>query len=165
MADGGRLAILEAEAEIRRLAARYMALCDAPEPRTPGRPFADLFTADLVWEGGGRSAAEFGRVEGRDKLLAWFDSMRDPPRYAFNAHFLTSERISVDGDVQAADGGWLMLQLALRGDGAGEVRVARLSLRFRREDAWRIAHFRTEALFRFDAAPERVAALLGETAA
>jgi hypothetical protein len=165
MADADRLARLEAEADIRRLAARYMTLCDAPEPDVPGRPFADLFTADLVWEGVGRTATEFGRVEGRDKLLAWFDSMREPPRYAFNAHFLTSEQIAVDGDGEGATGGWLMLQLALRSDGTGEVRMARLSLRFRREDAWRIAHFQTEALFRYDAAPERVAALLKEAAA
>lgn len=162
MADGDRLAQLEAEADIRRLAARYMALCDAPVADAPGRSFDDLFTEDLVWEGLGKAAAEFGRVEGSARLLAWFDTMRDPPRYALNAHFLTSEQIAVDGD--AATGSWLMLQLARRTDGSGEVRIARLSLRFRRENRWRIAHFQTESLFRFDAAPDRVAALLGEAA-
>lgn len=168
MADSGspedRLAQLQAEADIRRLAARYMALCDAPPADTPGRSFDELFTADLIWEGVGKAAAEFGRVEGRDRLLAWFDTLRDPPRYSLNAHFLTSEQIVVDGDGRTATGGWLMLQLALRTDGTGEVRMARLALRFRREDAWRIAHFQTGSLFRMDAAPERVTALIGAAA-
>lgn len=168
MADDGspeeRFALLQAEADIRRLAARYMALCDAPPTGAPGRSFEDLFTADLVWEGVGKAAAEFGRVEGRDRLLAWFETMRDPPRYALNAHFLTSEQIAVDGNGRTATGGWLMLQLALRTDGTGEVRMARLALRFRCEDAWRIAHFQTESLFRMNAAPERVTALIGAAA-
>lgn len=160
-----RLAVLDAEAAVRRLAARYMALCDEPPAIAPGPGFHDLFTADLIWEGVGRKAGtEFARVEGRDRLIAWFDSLRDPPRYIFNVHFLTSESIAVAGD--RADGTWVMFQAARRHDGVGEVRMARIAMRFRRDpDDWRIAHFRTESLFRHDLAADQLAAMLGAAGA
>ena len=155
-----RLAALEAEAAIRRVAARYMALCDQPPTAAPGIAFDDLFTDDLIWEGVGRRAsAEFTRVEGRAALLAWFDTMRQPPKYLFNVHYLTSESILVDG--AEATGTWMMAQAAVRISGEGELRMARLSIRFRRdEDKWRIGHFQTESLFRLDLASDQVAGLV-----
>ena len=160
MADAAaRLAVLEAEAAIRRVAARYMALCDQPPTVAPGADFEDLFTADLIWEGVGRKAgAEFSRVEGRDQLLAWFDTMREPPRYAFNVHFLTSEAIVVDGE--AARGDWLMAQAAAQVTGLGELRMARITMHFRHEGDWRIAHFQTESLFRLDLPEAQIGGLL-----
>ncbi|MHA4836436.1 nuclear transport factor 2 family protein [Sphingopyxis sp. MSC1_008] len=160
MADAERLATLEIEAEVRRLAARYMALCDEPPTAAPGPDFEQLFTSDLVWEGvGGKAASEFSRVEGRDKLLAWFAALRDPPKYAFNIHLLTSEAIVArDG---TARGTWVMLQAAARQSGEAELRVARVTIDFREEEGgWRIAHFRTESLLRFDAGAAAVAALI-----
>lgn len=155
-----RLATLEAEAACRRLAARYMSLCDEPPTAAPGPGFADLFAVDLIWEGVGRQAgAEFKRVEGRDKLIAWFESLRDPPHYSFNVHFLTSEAIAVSYD--RAEGGWMMFQAARRRDGAVELRVARIIMAFRRDAGdWRIAHFQTESLFRRDYSGDHVAAML-----
>lgn len=160
-----RLGALEAEAAIRRVAARYMALCDEPPTASPGPGFEDLFTADLVWEGVGQKAsAEFARIEGRNALLAWFDTLRNPPKYAFNVHFLTSEAIAVAGT--EATGTWMMFQAAVRRSGEGELRIARISILFRQDaGGWRIARFQTESLFRFDAAAEQVAALWGRVAA
>lgn len=155
-----KLAALESEAAVRRLAARYMGLCDEPPTAVPGPGFEELFTSDLVWEAVGSNASgEFARVEGRDKLLAWFDSLRDPPKYALNIHFLTSEAIEADGN--RATGTWVMFQVAARRSGEGELRAARITMHCQCDaDAWRIAHFQTESLLRFDAGAAQVAALL-----
>lgn len=155
-----RLATLESEAAVRCLAARYMGLCDVPPTAMPGPDFEELFTSDLVWEGvGSKASGEFSRVEGRDKLLAWFDSLRDPPKYALNIHFLTSEAIVANGDT--ATGTWVMFQMAARRSGEGELRAARITMHCRRDvDAWRIAHFQTESLLRFDAGATQALALL-----
>lgn len=161
MPDAERLAALEAEAAARRLAARYMALCDEPPTALPGPGFEELFTPDLIWEGAGaKAAAEFARVEGREKLLAWFETLRNPPRYAFNVHLLTSEAIEARGD--KAHGTWVMFQAAARSSGEGELRLARIAIDFRRDEgAWRIAHFRTESLLRFDAGAAALVTLIG----
>jgi hypothetical protein len=140
-----------------------MGLCDQPPTAAPGPGFEDLFTADLVWEGvGPKASGEFARVEGRDKLLAWFDSLRNPPKYALNIHFLTSEAIVVEDDEDdAATGNWVMFQVAARRSGEGELRAARITMHCRRDAGiWRIAHFQTESLLRFDAGAAQTASLL-----
>jgi len=154
-----RLATLETEAAVRRLAARYMALCDEPPTVAPGPGFEDLFTPDLVWEGvGAKAGSEFARVEGRGRLLEWFASLRNPPKYAFNIHLLTSEAIVAGSET--ATGTWVMCQAAARRSGEGELRIARITMRCRQQEgAWRIAHFQTESLLRFDAGAAPVAAL------
>lgn len=142
-----RLAILEAEAEIRRLMARYMSLCDCPA-QAPAGKLDDLFCSDAVWEGvGPRYAGEYGRHEGRERIVAFFESFAQRgARFAFNAHFLTSESIEVDGS--CAIGWWMLLQPCTYTDGESHLIGARLQITFRREAGrWRIAHFRTENLF------------------
>ena len=124
-----RLARLEAEADIRRLSARYMRLCDEPEPDEPGSDFADLFTEDAIWEGlGAKAGQEFKRVEGRKVLLDWFATLRVPGQYLhkFNTHFLTSESILVDDDCSGAEGSWTMFQTTLLSNGEAELRMARI---------------------------------------
>lgn len=151
-----RISRLEAESSIRRVMARYMALCDEPMTTAPGPGFPDLFTEDLVWEGG-----EFATVEGREALLAWFATMRKPDalHYSRNIHFLASEAIEV-GDGEAV-GNWLLLQPALLGNGSGELRLARLCVIFRRgDDIWRIAHFCTETLLKIEVDAGRTRELL-----
>ena len=147
-----RLAQLEAEAAIRRLAARYMRLCDEPEPDEPGLAFADLFTEGAIWEGlGDKAGKEFIRVVGRQKLLDWFATLRAPAHYlhTFNAHFLTSEAIEVDDQCRAAEGRWTMFQTTLLASGEAELRMARIIIHFRLDqDHWRIAHFTTRSLLK-----------------
>ena len=151
---------LRAEAAIRRLAARYMALCDVPATEKPGSLMTDLFTPDVVWEGvGAKAGQEFGRVDGRNALIAWFNGMIDPPRYQLNLHFLTSEAITAEGC--SGNGTWVMFQAAIRTDEAGEIRAARLDVDFRMElGQWCIAHFRTRSVFRLDVGAARVNAFL-----
>jgi SnoaL-like domain len=147
-----RLARLEAEADIRRLAARYMRLCDEPEPDEAGADFAEVFTEDAIWEGlGAKAGQEFKRVEGRNKLINWFATLRVPGHYLhkFNVHFLTSESILVDNDCSGAEGRWIMFQTTLLATGQAELRMARIVIRFRVEHGvWRIAHFTTRSLLK-----------------
>lgn len=147
-----RLSRLEAEADIRRLVARYMHLCDEPEPDEVGTNFADLFTEDAIWEGlGVKAGQEFSRVEGRKTLLNWFATLRVPGKYLhkFNIHFLTSESILVYDDCCGAEGRWIMFQTTLLANGHAELRMARIVIRFRVEqDNWCIAHFTTRSLLK-----------------
>ena len=96
---------------------------------------------------GKRYGAAFGGHTGRDAIVAMLDSYRGPvPHFAMNAHFLTSETITV-GD-STAEGSWVMLQTSTYADGRSDLRGARLSVRFAREEsAWRIAVFETENIF------------------
>jgi SnoaL-like domain len=147
-----RLARLEAEADIRRLAARYMRLCDEPEPDETGADFTGVFTEDAIWEGlGARAGQEFKRVEGRNTLVDWFATLRVPGQYLhkFNTHFLTSESIHIDDDCCSAQGRWTLFQTTLLSTGHAELRMARIVIRFRIEHGlWRIAHFTTRSLLK-----------------
>ncbi len=109
---------------------------------------ATLFCRDAVWEGrGSRYAAAFCRHEGREAILAMLDRYRSPvPHFAFNAHYLTSEAIEIDGS--RATGRWMMLQTSTYAAGTSDLRSAVLSVDFAAEEGrWRIAHFRTINLF------------------
>jgi len=142
-----RLEALEAEGAIRRVIARYMELCDTLGPDTPMDELGELFTRDALWAGkGARYGAAFGGHSGRAAIVAMLDAYRGPvPHFAFNAHYLSSETITVDG--QSATGSWMMLQCSTYADGRSDLRSARLSVGFAQEEgAWRIARFETENL-------------------
>lgn len=149
-----RVRTLEAEADIRRLQARYMFLCDTPCPEFGVRDDAaridlvmELYTQDAVWEGVGEYyEGQFGRAEGHAQIRAHFERFWAPdrqPRLVLNAHYLTSEQIHVDGDV--ATGQWIHMQPWLFADGSAVLRSSRLNNAFRREPCgWRITRTRTE---------------------
>ena len=144
-----RLARLEAEGAIRFCIARYMALCDTLGPDTPMEELGALFTRDAVWAGkGARYVASCGGHGGRDAIVAMLGSYRGPPpHFAMNAHYLSSETITLIDDVSAR-GGWMMLQCSTYADGRSDLRSARLDVHFALEEgAWRIARFETENLF------------------
>ncbi|MGE0798857.1 MAG: nuclear transport factor 2 family protein [Lautropia sp.] len=144
-----RITALEAEADIRRVVSRYMLLCDKPAAdEAAGRPFADLFTNDVIWEGvGERYARWFGRHEGIDNVLAFFKAFRGRERrFVLNVHYLGNEHLAVGGE--SAEGWWLLYEPVTDTAGTSSAMGARLHLSFRRESpAWRISHFRTENLF------------------
>lgn len=146
-----RLCRFEAEAAIRACMNRYMHLCDALDGSTPLDELVCLFTEDAVWEGvGAKYATTFPRLVGRAALGAMFGKyMTDPPHFAVNVHFLTSELIDVDDDLNRAHGNWIMLQTSTFASGASHLNAARLNVDFAPggDGRWRMAHFRTENLF------------------
>lgn len=154
---GERVAALEAEADIRRLQARYMMLCDTPCPEFGVRDDAhridliiELYTPDAVWEGVGEYYDnQFGRAVGHDAIREHFTRFWSPertPALVLNAHYLTSEQIHVDGD--RADGQWIHMQPWLFDDGSGLLRSSRLNNTFHRVDGtWKITRTRTENVF------------------
>lgn len=150
-----RIEVLEAEAEIRRIQARYMMLCDTPCPEAGVRDdehrielILDLYAPDAVWEGVGEYYdGQFGRSVGHEEIRAHFRRFWDPdrdPALVLNAHYLTSEQIRVDGN--HAEGLWIHMQPWLYADGSGLLRSSRLNNAFRREanGEWKITRTRTE---------------------
>ncbi len=143
-----RLERLEAERDIRRLMMRYMELCDKLGATTPMDELGALFAKDAVWAGkGARYGTTFGEHEGREAIVAMLDAYRGPvPHFALNAHFMSSETISVEGDQGV--GNWMMLQTSTYADGRSDLRSARLEVAFAFEEGrWRISRFETENLF------------------
>lgn len=150
------VAQLKAEADIRRLQARYMFLCDTPCPEagvdTDAERIArimDLYTEDAVWEGVGEYySAQSGRNVGKAAIRAMFTAFwngRDPA-LLLNVHYLTSEQIHVDGD--RASGQWVHCQPWIFGDGRSLLRSSRLNNQFSRVDGvWKISRTRTENVF------------------
>ena len=152
-----RIEVLEAEADIRRLQARYMFLCDTPCPEFAVGDDAhridlimELYTEDAVWEGVGEYYDnQFGCAEGHDAIREHFNTFwgeKREPSLLLNAHYLTSEQIYVDGD--KATGQWIHMQPWLFSDGTSLLRSSRLNNLFRRTDSgWRITRTRTENVF------------------
>ncbi|MBD0860702.1 nuclear transport factor 2 family protein [Gordonia sp. zg691] len=152
-----RIETLEAEAEIRRLQARYMFLCDTPCPEFGLADDAerielivDLYTDDAVWEGVGEYYdGQFGRAVGKQAIGEHFRRFwgeKKDPALLLNAHYLTSEQIHVDGD--EATGQWIHMQPWLFDDGTALLRSSRLNNAFRKEDGrWRVSRTRTENVF------------------
>lgn len=153
-----RLAVLEAEAEVRRIQARYMFLCDTPCPE----PVADdaeriekilaLYTEDAVWEGvGSYYTGQFGRAEGKPAIRRHFQSFwgqKQDPALLLNVHYLTSEQIRVHAGGETADGQWVHCQPWIFSDGKSLLRSSRLNNLFRKVDGvWKIARTRTENVF------------------
>ena len=149
-----RIGVLEAEAEIRRVQARYMFLCDTPCPE-PGVAddaeridrIMDLYAPEAVWEGVGEYyEGQFGRAEGAAAIRAHFERFwgeKQDPALLLNAHYLTAEQIHVDGGT--AEGQWIHMQPWVFADGTTRVRSSRLNNAFRREgERWLITRTRTE---------------------
>lgn len=153
----GRVEILEAEADIRRLQARYMFLCDTPCPEFGVADDAqridrimELYAPDAVWEGVGEYYDnQFGRKVGHDAIRAHFQGFwgeKRDPALVLNAHYLTSEQITVTGD--RAEGQWIHCQPWIFSDGSSLLRSSRLNNAFRKVDGvWKIARTRTENVF------------------
>ena len=153
-----RIAVLEAEAEIRRIQARYMFLCDTPIPEygvADDRERIDrimaLYSDDAVWEGVGEYyEGQFGKAEGKPAIRAHFEGFwgegKDPD-LLLNCHYLTSEQIHVSGNI--AEGQWVHMQPWIFSDGRALLRSSRLNNAFRREPdgQWKITRTRTENVF------------------
>jgi len=152
-----RVEVLEAEADIRRIQARYMLLCDTPCPEygieddeARIEAVLELYAEDGVWEGvGAYYDNQFGRSVGKDAIRRHFKSFWSKdrvPGLVLNAHYLTSEQIHVHGE--HADGQWIHCQPWLYSDGTALLRSSRLNNLFKKIDGvWKIARTRTENVF------------------
>ena len=152
-----RIQNLEAEADIRRVQARYMFLCDTPCPEWGVADDAErinrileLYTEDAIWEGvGPYYDNQFGRCVGKAAIRAHFQGFwgqKRDPALLLNVHYLTSEQIHVHGD--EADGQWVHCQPWIFSDGSSLLRSSRLNNLFRKVDGvWKVARTRTENVF------------------
>lgn len=151
-----QVAFLQAEAEARRLIARYMFLCDSPLPEAgmPADARADaigaLFTDDAIWQGvGGAHGAQFGQHRGPTEIAAHMRKFyaAENPKQIFNTHYLTAEQLRATS-AETAEGEWVQFQPWIYDDGSSLIRSSRLHVKFRKTAAgWRIANYRTENLF------------------
>jgi hypothetical protein len=143
-----RLTRLEALNQIRHLLSRYMQICDQLNADTDLSALMALFSSEAIWEGvGSRYAASFGRYQGQEAIAAMFQSYMQKAHFVMNAHFLSSEQISMLSP-QQAEGQWLMLQTSSFSNGLAHLNAAKLSIRFTLEqDDWKISHFQTENIF------------------
>lgn len=155
-----RVAILEAEAAVRRVEARYMFLCDTPCPEFGVQDDArrielimELFAPEAVWEGVGEYYdGQFGKAEGWDAVKKHFQGFwggKQDPALILNCHYLTSEQIHVAADGMTAEGQWVHMQPWLFSDGTAMLRSSRLNNSFRLCDdgKWRFTRNRTENVF------------------
>ncbi len=152
-----QLSVLQAEADIRRIQARYMFLCDTPGPDAGVNSDAErvesivaLYTEDAVWEGvGSYYDNQFGRNVGHEALRKHFTAFwgtRRDPALLLNVHYLTTEHIVVEGD--EATGHWVHCQPWIFADGSSLLRSSRLYNKFRKVDGvWKISRTRTENVF------------------
>jgi hypothetical protein len=142
-----RIDTLESQNAIRAVMSDYMRLCDRLDPSTPLNELAELFTPEAQWVGiGSRYASAYGAHSGRAAILSMLGAYCNPPHFSFNAHFLTSEAITVSGN--GGQGRWLMLQASTYTSGGSDLRSARLTVAFARtRERWQISRFETENLF------------------
>lgn len=141
---------LESENAIRRCINRYMDLCDRLSTATPFDELGNLFTEDARWEGkGARYAQSFGGYHGRAAIVSMLQTYAtNPPHFALNVHYLTSEVITLGSDSEHAQASWNMIQVSTFNAGGSHLNSARLTVTFCRDQGtWRIGHFQTENLF------------------
>jgi hypothetical protein len=137
-----RLHQLESESAVRKVMAAYMAGCDLPSGK--GEAVADCFTADGIWEAQGLSEKELGSTQGTEALIKKFD--RNVERLTFSAHYLTNERIWVDGET--ARGEWMFIEPAIYRDRQAMWLGGRYQNDFRVEDGtWKMHHLRCWSLY------------------
>ena len=158
-----RVERLEAEAEIRRVQARYMFLCDTPCPefgiendQQRIEAILDLYTEDAIWEGvGAYYDNQFGRSVGKAAIRKHFEAFwgtKRDPALLLNVHYLTSEQIYVRGD--EAEGQWVHCQPWIFSDGSSLLRSSRLNNAFRKVNGvWKVSRTRTENVFVAPLAP------------
>lgn len=159
----GKVDRLTAEADIRKVQARYMYLCDTPCPEAGVEDDAErierivsLYTEDAIWEGvGSYYDNQFGRSVGRGAIRQHFQGFwgqKRDPALVLNVHYLTTEDITVTGD--EATGHWVHMQPWIFSDGKSLLRSSRLWNRYRRVDGrWLISRTRTENVFVAPLAP------------
>ncbi len=133
-----RIGVIEDIEAIRKLKAKYAALCDTgynPDDLTA------LFTDDAVWDGG----TEWGRYDGRDAIWNFFEGA--DAMLPFALHYMTNPIIDVDGDI--ATGTWHLFQTCTySATGDAIWGAARYYEDYVRQDGvWKFKHIRMVSSF------------------
>lgn len=146
-----RITQLENINAVRNCLTRYMSICDQLNDQSALLKLEMLFTENAIWEGiGEKYRQSLGRYIGRNAIIQMFEQyITSPPHFMMNAHFLTSEDISVSDSGVTAQGEWLMLQTStFHKNHKSHLNSARLNVSFLKErDTWQIDHFQTENIF------------------
>lgn len=141
-----RLNELEAHNQIRNCLNRYMQICDELNMHTDLDELMNLFDHDCIWEGvGEKYSTSFGRLDSWQSLYDMFRAYtKKDAHFVMNAHFVSSEQISIEGS--EAVGHWLMLQTSTFKTGASHLNAAKLTIRFKQQadHSWKMKHFQTE---------------------
>jgi len=126
---------LDAEVAIRRVMVAYMDACDRHDPDA----VAALFVEDAVWEDPrDRSQTLLGREAVR---RSYADATA---RLTFCVHYLTNERITVNGNHAVAR--WSYFEPAVNRGTLAVWTAGRYHIDFRQtRDRWQFSHFRLSA--------------------
>lgn len=147
---GQRLMRFEAQNAVRFCINRYMSMCDTLSEQTNLDALANIFTTYAVWEGTGKYAPAFGRLQGRKQIREMFAKyMQAPAHFALNVHVLGNECIEVADSAQQAIGKWVLLQPSTFANGQSQLSCAKIVVHFvlDTDGIWRINHFQTERQF------------------
>jgi len=127
---------LDAEVAVRRVMVAYMAACDAHDADA----VAVLFHEDALWESTRPDAPP--PLVGRDAIRAEYAEAC--ARLTFCVHYLTNERIRVEGD--RAEARWSYFEPATNRGSLAVWTAGRYEHTLtRRDGVWRFAHFRIAA--------------------
>ncbi len=132
-----RIQTLESIEAIKKLKARYCALCDN---QYDADGIAELFAEDAVWDGG-----NFGRHEGREAIRTFFQGAAEI--FPFAVHNVMNPIIEVD--VDTATGQWYLFQpcTLAKGDQAAWL-AGRYEERYeKRGGEWQFTHLSVTPFF------------------
>jgi ketosteroid isomerase-like protein len=132
-----RIQHLEDIEAIKKLKARYCALCDE---NYDADGLAILFTPDAVWDGG-----QLGVCRGREEIRLFFQ--KSPRAISFAIHQVTNPIIDVDGD--SATGSWYLFQPCTfaRSERAMWMAATYRDRYVRSNDEWLFAHVEISVRF------------------
>jgi uncharacterized protein (TIGR02246 family) len=126
---------LDADVAIRQVMVAYMDACDRHDPDA----VADLFAANAVWEDPDDPSQT---LVGREAIRSSYAEATT--RLTFCVHYLTNERIAVDGDRAVAK--WSYFEPAVNRGTLPVWTAGRYTIDLRRmQGRWRFSHFRLSA--------------------
>jgi uncharacterized protein (TIGR02246 family) len=127
--------LLDAEVAIRQVMTAYMDACDRHDPED----VVALFTEDAVWEDPADPSATLLGLEAIRSSYA-----EATTRLTFCVHYLTNERIAVEGDRAVAQ--WSYFEPAINRGTVAVWTAGRYSIDFRKvHNRWYFSRFRLSA--------------------
>ena len=141
----------EAQNAVRFCINRYMSMCDTLSEHTNLDALANIFTTYAVWEGTGKYAPTFGRLQGRKQIREMFAKLYASPRPFCPKCPCTGAMSVLKWQTQPsiAIGKWVLLQPSTFANGQSQLSCAKIVVHFvlDTDGIWRINHFQTERQF------------------